>query len=257
MRYYVVADPHGFFTELKTVLEEKGFFTDTEPHKLIICGDLLDRGQEAWQMQRFILELMQKDQVILVRGNHEDFAIELLEAWNKGSYLYAYHQANGTLGTALQLANAEPSALQHNAEGVGRRFQNTPYIQKIIPAMVDFFETTHYIFVHGWIPCTILPRYQRIKDYLYAENWRDFGPEQWSQARMINGMAAAHCGVVEPGKTIVCGHWHTSFGHANYEGICSEFGDDADFSPYYADGIIALDACTAYSRKINCIILED
>ena len=45
MKYYVVADVHGFFTELKSVLTEKGFFEDIEPHKLIICGDLLDRGK--------------------------------------------------------------------------------------------------------------------------------------------------------------------------------------------------------------------
>ena len=38
MKYYVVADVHGFFDELKLALTEKGFFTDTEPHKLIVCG---------------------------------------------------------------------------------------------------------------------------------------------------------------------------------------------------------------------------
>ena len=34
MKYYVVADVHGFFDELKFALTEKGFFTDTEQHKL-------------------------------------------------------------------------------------------------------------------------------------------------------------------------------------------------------------------------------
>lgn len=36
MRYYITADP------LKKALEEKGYFSDPEPHKLIICGDLFD-----------------------------------------------------------------------------------------------------------------------------------------------------------------------------------------------------------------------
>ena len=39
MRYYVVADTHGFFTEMIDALNEKGFFEDNEPHKLIVCGD--------------------------------------------------------------------------------------------------------------------------------------------------------------------------------------------------------------------------
>ena len=36
MRYYVVADPHGFYSELVSALRDKGFFDDVTPHKLII-----------------------------------------------------------------------------------------------------------------------------------------------------------------------------------------------------------------------------
>ena len=50
--------------------------------------------------------------------------------------------------------------------------------------------------------------------------------------------------VSEAGKTIVCGHWHSSYGHSKFEGKRTEFGKDADFIPYAALGIIALDACT-------------
>ena len=74
MRYYVTADVHGFFSELKAALNNAGFFEDKEPHKLIICGDLFDRGNEAVQLQKFILDLMERDEVILIRGNHEDLA---------------------------------------------------------------------------------------------------------------------------------------------------------------------------------------
>lgn len=79
MRYYVVADVHGFYTELIAALTEKGFFGDNQLHKLIVCGDLLDRGKEAVKVQNFILDLMVKDEVILVKGNHEDLVLELLE----------------------------------------------------------------------------------------------------------------------------------------------------------------------------------
>ena len=63
--------------------------------------------------------------------------------------------------------------------------------------------------------------------------------------------------VTEAGKTIVCGHWHTSYGHSKFEGKGTEFGKDADFSPYIAPGIIALDACTARSGIVNYIVIED
>ena len=84
MKYYVVADVHGFCSILKDALNEKGFFNDEEPHKLIVCGDLFDRGGEAIEIQNFILELLEKDEVILIKGNHE----ELLK--QKGKYYQLY-----------------------------------------------------------------------------------------------------------------------------------------------------------------------
>ncbi len=246
MKYYVIADPHGFYTEMKAALEEKGFFTDTAPHKLIVCGDMFDRGGEAARLQDFILDLMEKNLVILIRGNHEDLAVRLLETWYERSYLAAHHKSNGTVDTVCQLTGTKIGDLYADAASIGRRFENGSFMKKILPAMRDYYETEHYIFVHGWIPCG--PR------YTYIENWRD---SNWATARWTNGMEAAHCSVIVPDKTVVCGHWHTSFGHCNYEGRCSEFGDDADFSPYIAPGIIALDACTALSHKVNCIVIDD
>lgn len=48
-----------------------------------------------------------------------------------------------------------------------------------------------------------------------------------------------------------------SDGHSKYEHKGIEFGEDADFSPYYGPGIIAIDACTAFSGKVNCLVIED
>jgi hypothetical protein len=61
--------------------------------------------------------------------------------------------------------------------------------------------------------------------------------------------------IVEPNKTIVVGHYHTSFGHYYFEGKGSEWGKNADFSPFRAEGLLAIDACTAHTGKVNCIVL--
>lgn len=257
MRYYVVADPHGFFTELKTALEEKGFFSDPDPRKLIICGDLFDRGKEAAAVQEFVLDLMEKDQVILIRGNHEDLLLDFLYALPWKRRIEPHHISNGTADTVCQLTGTTEELLYVTGQSIGREMLEGPLCQKIIPAMVDFFETEHYVFVHGWIPCTVSSPFPHAPNYIPVECWHEASQEQWAKARWANGMEAAHHGIVEPGKTIVCGHWHASFGHAYYEGTCSEFGKDADFSPYCAPGILALDACTARSRKVNCVIIDD
>lgn len=257
MKYYVTADVHSFFSELKVALEQVGFFEDKEPHKLIICGDLYDRGKEAKELQEFILDLITKDQVILIKGNHEDLALDLLYGWHKESYRQYFHHTNGTIDTVCQLTDTNASDLDFSVEKVGRTFLKNPYIQTIIPAMVDYYETEHYIFTHGWIPCTTMNYSPYIKKYALIEDWRNASTESWKKARWLNGMAAAHDGAIEKGKTIVCGHWHCSFGHSNYEGDGGEFDNNPNFTPYYAEGIIALDACTSISKKINCIVIED
>ena len=256
MRYYVTADVHGYFSELKSALAEKGFFEDDEAYKLIICGDIYDRGSEALQLQNFILDLMSKDEVVLIKGNHEDLALNLLNNWNKGSFLQRHHHSNGTLDTVCQLTETTIRQLSTESGEVYKKFSNDSFIKTIIPAMVDFYETDHYIFTHGWIPCTILGN-DSSKTYIPIGNWRNVGKQAWNSARWINGMEAAHNGIIEAGKTIVCGHWHCSFGHARYEGDGGEFDNNPNFAPYYAEGIIALDACTPVSNRVNCIVIED
>ena len=122
--------------------------------------------------------------------------------------------------------------------------------------MLNYYETKKYVFVHGWIPCNNRHGWSA-NYYSPIEDWREAGESSWKEARWINGMLAYSYGVTEKDKTIVCGHWHCSWGHCRLEGKCSEFGKDSDFSPFYAEGIIAIDGCTAYSGRVNCIVLED
>lgn len=257
MRYYVVADVHGFFGAMKSALEKQGFFEDPEPHKLIICGDLFDRGTEALQLQEFVLDLMGKDQIILIRGNHEDLTLQLLHGWPQGSHRQYHHHSNGTIDSVLQLTGKTLDDLLNDPESVGRAFMQTPYIQKIIPAMVDYYEAGSYIFTHGWIPCMKIELSPYKNEYVVVPDWREADETLWNTARWVNGMEAAHNGGTVADKTIVCGHWHCSFGHANYEYDGGEFDNHPNFTPYCGDGIIALDACTVKSGFVNCIIVED
>ena len=93
------------------------------------------------------------------------------------------------------------------------------------------------------------------KSYSYITSWREADGVQWEKARWFNGIDAAQTADEE--KTIICGHWHTSYGHRKYENKGSEFGDDADFTPYYGPGVIGIDACTAHSGMVNCLVIDD
>lgn len=260
MKYYVVADVHGFYTELIQALTENGFFENKEQRKLIVCGDLFDRGNEAVKVQDFIAELVRRDEVILIRGNHDDMIVDLVRVYGEGTkvpLIESLHEANGTAETVLQLTGMDWDEVDARPKVMKERMENSSLFTTILPAMIDYFETGNYIFVHGWIPCITKGPRCSIYSYEYYAKWRDADEEKWRAARWYNGMEAARQGVVEPSKTIICGHWHCSYGHSRIEGKGSQMGKEADYSPYYNEGIIAIDACTVRSHKINCIVIED
>lgn len=248
MKYYVLSDVHGFYTLLRNTLREAGYDDDPGEKKLLLLGDLFDRGEEAEAMQRYILELMREDSVILVRGNHEDLFRDLVTV-DRGRPLW-HHVQNGTYRTLEQLTGLKGGRWSGNLR-LAKAGQQTPFYTEIIPAMLNYYETEHYIFTHAWLPS--LRWYDSLA---YDRNWRQAGAEAWREARWLNPIDAAQLVRIEE-KTVVCGHFHCSYGHFRYEKTCSEFGEDADFSPYIAPGIIAIDACTAYSGKMNCVVLED
>lgn len=248
MKYYVAADIHGFFTEFYEALGKAGFFNDTESRKLILLGDLFDRGPGAVDLQNFILNLLDKDEVILVRGNHEDLFKEMVTI--DQCMPLQHHLHNGTYDTALQLTGYDKFMAMIRQYEFAEVAKQTPFFQRIMPAMLNYYETNRYVFVHGWIPCI-----RERKGYSYYSDWRNASEMEWAKARWYNGIDAARSSLEE--KTIVCGHWHASYGHAKYLSKGSEFGADACFAPYYNNGIIAIDGCTARSGIVNVLVLED
>lgn len=262
MKYYVVADVHGYYTHLVTALTEAGFFAETEPCKLIVCGDLLDRGPEARVLVDFMLKLLDEDRLIYVLGNHEELMVQCLQEISHGGVYeiaagFSVHSRNMTWDTLLQISEMNENEAYHLPSELIRRVRQSPLYRKLLPVCVDYYETPRYIFVHGWLPCRVEGCKPNLR-YAYDPEWRDGDETDWRRARWFNGMeVACRHHVTEAGKTVVCGHWHTSYGHAKIEGVGSEWGPDADFSPFSAEGILAIDACAAVSGRINCVVIED
>ena len=262
MKYYIVTDPHGYYSHLENALREAGFFEETAPHKLVVCGDLLDRGKEARKLIEFLLQLKSEDKLIYILGNHEDLLVQCLHKIAGGGVHevasgMSHHYQNGTWNTLLQISGMDEMGAYNNPYALVKEVLYSPFYSELLPFGLDYYETEHYIFTHGWIPC-IVKGHRPYLRYEYDPDWRSEEIYAWQRARWFNGMElACKHGVTVPGKTVVCGHWHTSYGHALIESKGTEFGPDADYSPFYAEGIIALDACAARSHTVNCIVIED
>ena len=240
MKYFVSGDIHGFYDEWQSALKEKGFDISNPEHKIILCGDLFDRGSQPKEIIEFVLK--HKDKVILIRGNHEDLMEQMIER-NSSDY--------GDLcnGTAQTIVDLYPE--WQISEFDLKKIANLTKLQEVLDMCIDYYETKHYIFVHGWIPIVE-------NCYLYDSNWRTARKERWEKARWTNPVEMYRYEIYEPNKTIVCGHWHCSaLWHEQNPDEYEEFGDKANFEPFITKNMIAIDACTAYTKKANVVMLED
>ena len=130
----------------------------------------------------------------------------------------------------------------------------------LIDSMLDYYETNNYVFTHGFIPIDNV-------NNNYLENWRNASYNEFKDARWINGIEKSmKYKIGEPNKKIVIGHFHSSYGNVRKnvddsfsEGVLSklEFSDLKLFEPYIDERIIAIDACTHLTKKINVLIIED
>ena len=267
MKLFCASDLHSYFTPFKKALAEKGFEPNNPEHLLVICGDCFDRGSESVELYEFLNNL---SNVVLVRGNHEDLLQELLAR----GYGERHDHSNGTTRTVVDLCDITNKSMNSSSEEICAAVKEliTPFLNKF----VNYFETKNYIFVHGWIPCDLpsyvgKPWWQNNRKLVYNTEWRSSSEDAWYASRWINGIDAGYLKkVIEPGKTIVCGHWHCSYGHywkavrksiesgnTIFEAEASEFGNNAVWEPFEAEGIIAIDACTAHTGKVNVVVLED
>lgn len=211
-KYFVVSDIHGFATELKQGLFKSGFRKTNKNHILIVVGDLLDRGQEALEVYRFINSIP-KNRRILIRGNHETLFLELLTK----RYPEPHDFHNMTVDTFCQLAGcggyiiseAEQITMSdyfeancHYSYGYFDNVQiesSAEYDWNKVKLAVaehpitkwfksnewkDYYEVGDYIFTHSFIPVKLKDRVRKElgiyaygskspSDYEYDPDWRN------------------------------------------------------------------------------------
>lgn len=253
MKYFVTADVHGFYNEWMQALKEKQFDINNPEHKLVVCGDLFDRGTQPKQIQAFAMEMLEKDKIILIRGNHEDLALELIE--NYVQYMFeiktTHHYYNGTFQTILELTGMNFHEATTCLLAFKQRARQTDYIRKIIPQMKDYFETSKYIFVHGWIPLMPL-RYEFNKD------WRNADKKLWEKARWLNPVELYNRKLYPFDKTLVLGHYSASYFWENENKKQGKMVKKLPcYEPFISKEVICLDAHTVSSKKVNVIVLDD
>lgn len=271
IKLFCCSDIHSYYDEWMVALKLKEFDIHNPNHKLVVCGDLFDRGPKTKEVYDFVKSL--GDRFVYIKGNHEDLLEDCVADIVSGRSIGSHHFSNGTVRSIAAFCDlsewdiAAPRRSEEVKQQVFTRMQ--PILEFISSKALNYWEVDNYIFVHGWVP-TInenLTYWDTKPLKLAPRDWWDdkedyLSREIWEEARWTNGMLAWNQGCKIPGKTIVCGHWHTSYAWSHIEHKYPEWPQKIErswkksFQPYIKEGIIAVDACTAYSGFVNCIAIE-
>lgn len=283
MKYFCVSDIHSYYTLFKRALDRSGFDINNPDHLLICLGDVFDRGSEPKEVYEFLTSIPQ-DRLVLVKGNHEELFLELLDK----DFPQSHDFHNGTVDAFCRIAGFNSDVLSTNywctqakREGLSYDFYDgKPYeywkqiveVVKMSPitkwlksdVWKNYYEVDNYVFVHSFVPTCLkeefrgdgfwayYPTYELPLKFLdYRTDWRNATDYEWSEARWGNPFKQYDSGLYKDEKYLVHGHWHCSEGHMRYE-------NEADnYYPCVHEKLISIDACTALSELVNVLILDD
>ena len=232
-KLFVVSDIHGHYTILREAPDRAGFDRNDPNHLLICCGDYFDRGTENMEVLRFFERLPHK---VLLRGNHEDMLLKLLQTGK----LQPHHYINGTITTLRNIFGKYFADPVDDTIDFSGKTRITDRFCAFIEETVDYYETQNHVFVHGWLPEHGKTPQERQKA----------GSEAWAKARWVRWDRCYDGQRPLTDKTLICGHVPTFL--FNAQDPEQELG-----GIFYGNGIIAIDAGTADTKKINVLVLEE
>jgi serine/threonine protein phosphatase 1 len=186
---FVVSDIHGEYTKLIELLKH----WNKESMKLIILGDLIDRGKSSLQVVQYVMDLKRqyKNQVIVLKGNHEDMLINFLRepTYEYGEVFFR----NGGNTTAWEFAEDEFimfKSYQERAKLIEQREKEVQFLRNL----QHYYEFGNVLFVHAGIDP-------------FISNWKDTEGYKFLWFRGVWNHKN------ETGKVIVFGHTPTQHLH--------------------------------------------
>jgi serine/threonine protein phosphatase 1 len=166
MNTYIISDIHGcndtFRKALKSIALKK---TD----KLILLGDLIDRGPDSKAVLDTVLLLIEHGfDIECVMGNHEKM------------FLNAFKDITERVNW---IKNGGKETLKSFLVSKIERIPNK-YI-KFIKTFKTHLELGKYIFVHAGINMTLKEPFEDVHSLLWLRNWKEFYDEKWLNGRVV------------------------------------------------------------------------
>jgi Calcineurin-like phosphoesterase. len=171
MRTFLCSDIHGQYDAWMVGLEKSGFSPDSGD-RLIVIGDIMDRGPRSKDCFLFLQKLRETypDQIFYLRGNHEQMFLDFLKAEdpfskNVSAYLWFLNGGWTTIRSFLEIR--DPNR-KYTLEEIARELLETvPGLLQILEGLPYYYAERDAVFVHaGFAPDTPLVE-QKPEDMLW------------------------------------------------------------------------------------------
>ena len=195
---YVIADIHGQLQGLNLIL--KRILPLRPQDELIFLGDYIDRGPDSYGVINRLIEIktLFNDQVVFIRGNHEDLLLKSmnLEPWGVLLNPYATWMQNGGFQCAESYAvknKINPKQVYGMNQSRIKEIIFQDHLDFIMEDTKFYYETNDYIFCHAGI------------DPLVTATQQDAHTLMWD--RSLFTFMQSNLNYDAPWeKTIICGH---------------------------------------------------
>lgn len=182
-KYYIFSDVHGAYDELMLGLKNSGFDINNENHIIISCGDAFDRGNQNYEVYKFLNDLP-KERKFLIRGNHEVMLKRVVQ--------------QAKTGKIVNNSSAVKTYLEFREKFKDDQIKE---VINFIDETINYVEIAGHIFVHGCIPSVY---------------YKTDPQELWDEAYWVNTLEV-FTKLPKMNKTIVVGHVYAKKFHGLHE----------------------------------------
>ncbi|MDN6195420.1 MAG: metallophosphoesterase [Atopostipes suicloacalis] len=220
-KIFVLADIHGEFQLMEEMLEN----WREKKERLVILGDLADRGPNSKATIEWARQLANEKDAIIVKGNHDDMLEKYLKEPEKNQLNYYMNGGAETLRSLL----GDGLSLNKASEIAKKIKKAYPWLLPFLESLPYFYEWEDYLLVHAGVDLTL-------------KSWKDSTKRDfiWIREGFYDQENTT-------GKKIIFGHTVTSSLH----------NDFSNFDLWKSnDGLIGIDGGAVYGGQLNGLRLS-
>lgn len=257
MKYFVFSDVHGDYDALMQAVDKYGYQPHNANHTLISCGDNFGRAQRQYgsgskEIFEYLTSTEHVNPPVCIKGNHELILKDIITKRR----ISADDIGNGEGATVCSFLQRQPPQNMHEltiSMYDAYSLIKSPLYDWLL-SIPYYFETEHYIFVHGFLPYDFVDSKKFIVsgfDGVEENIWQDACRNEAIPAIIKKFEMDYPLGI---GKSIVFGHCHNSTLNKHFP--CGANDENSVWKNKQLK-LIGLDCNTAVTHRIEMIVIED